>query len=139
MVRKRRPASTVPDVIIAFAAVGWTMALLFVIASFLDPDITEQEAGPVLARIFAASLATCATFVFVLGIALLRDDRNDPSHYIVPMIVGFLVGMIATSLFIQAVGAWVFAPFVLLVFTLRPVRRAIARALGRHVVAAVAP
>jgi hypothetical protein len=137
VVNRRRPASTVPDVLIAFAAVGWTMALFFLLASFLDPGLKDQDAGPVLAQTFAAALAACGTFIFVIGLALLREDRGDPSHYLTPMILGFLVGLAVTTLFLRGAGFWIFAPFPLLAFSARPLRRMVARSLGRAVNVAV--
>lgn len=137
VVNIRRPPSTLPDILIAFAAVGWAMAVSFLLASFLDPDLRGQDAGPVLARTFAAALATCGSFVFVIALALLRDDRGDASHYLTPMVIGFLVGLAVTSLFLSAAGFWVFSPFLLLIFSARPLRRAVARMLGRAPTAVV--
>ncbi len=137
VVNVRRPSSTVPDVLTAFAAVGWTMAVFFLLASYFDSTLTDQDAGPVLARIFAAALATCATFIFVIALALLRDGRGDLSHYITPLIVGCLVGAAVTSLFLKAAGFWIFTPLIFLVFSARPLRRIVARSLGRTTQATV--
>lgn len=130
--RESRPATSMPDLLIAVATIGWTMAGLFLLASFSNSNVTAGEAGPVLARIFAAALATCATFVLVIGIALLRDERRDPGHYVVPGTVGVLAGAITTGLFLQAAGAWIFAPLLLLILVLRPVRRFAGRLFGRR-------
>lgn len=127
-----RPATSIPDLLIAVATIGWTMAALFLIASFSNSNVTAGDAGPLLARVFAAALATCATFVLVIGLALLRDERTEPDHYVVPVSVGVLAGAVITGLFLQAAGAWIFAPLLLLVLVARPVRRLAGRVFGRR-------
>jgi hypothetical protein len=108
------------------------MAALFFLASFADDDVTAGEAGPLLARMFAAALATFATFVFVLALALLHDERRDWSHFGIPAVVGALAGVLMAFLLLSTAGAWIFAPLALLVLALRPVRRYLARLLGRR-------
>jgi hypothetical protein len=130
--RPRRPASTVPDLLVAIAVMGWAMAALFALASFSDDDVTAGEAGPLLARMFAAALATFATFVFVLALALLRDERNDWTHYGVPAVIGIVAGILIAFLLLETAGGWIFAPLLLLVFALRPVRAAASRLIGRR-------
>jgi hypothetical protein len=131
-VRPRRPVSTVPDLLVAIAVMGWAMAALFAVASFSDDNVTAGEAGPILARLFAAALGTFATFVFVLALALLRDERGDWTHYGVPTVVGVVAGTLVAFLLLETAGAWIFAPLLLLLFALRPLRSAVARALGRR-------
>lgn len=126
-VRKRRPATGVPDILFAFAATAWAMAATFLVASFLPGDATAGDAGRALARIFAAALFLSGLFVFLLGVGLLRDDRWQADHYRVPLVVGAVVGVLDAVLFLWPAGNLLFLPFVLIVFALRPVRRQLAR------------
>jgi hypothetical protein len=112
------------------------MAALFALASFSDDDVTAGDAGPLLARMFAAALAAFAAFIFVLALALLRDERGDWSHYGVPTVVGVVAGTLSAFLLLETAGAWIFAPLVLLVFALRPIRALVSRAMGRRPVGA---
>ena len=122
-VRPRRPATSVPDVLFALAAAGWAMALLFFLASYVNGDVTVGEAGRVLARLFAGALAIASAFTFMLGLVLLRDERSDADHYVVPMVIGTLVGALASLLFLTLHFELLFLPFLLVIFVLRPVRR----------------
>jgi len=111
------------------AATGWTMGAVFTVASVADSDVTAAAAGVTLARLFSAALAVCALFTFLLGLVLLRDDRGRTDHYVTPMIVGALIGGAEAVLFLWPADRWLFAPFVLIVFAFRPVRRLVARTL----------
>jgi hypothetical protein len=126
-IRRRRPATTVPDLAFALAAAAWTMAVIFFVGSFFDDDITSGEAGEILARFFAGSLAVAGAMFFLLGVALLRDERGQADHYVVPMAIGVIAGGIEALLFLAPAGSYLWLPFLLLVFALRPLRRAIAR------------
>ncbi len=128
-VRPRKPATGVPDLLFAMAAAGWAMGAAFTVASFVDSDITAGAAGVTLARLFSASLAVCSLFAFLLGLVLLRDDRGQIDHYVTPILVGALTGMAEAVLFLWPADRLLFAPFILIVFALRPVRRIVARTL----------
>lgn len=112
-----------PDVLFALAAAGWAMALLFFLASYINEDVTVGEAGRVLARLFAGALAIASAFTFMLGLVLLRDERGDADHYVVPMVIGTLIGALASLLFLTLHFELLFLPFLLVIFVLRPVRR----------------
>jgi hypothetical protein len=122
-IRPRRPATSVPDVLFALAAAGWAMAVLFFLASYINEDVTVGEAGRVLARMFAGALAIASAFTFMLGLVLLRDERGQADHYVIPMIIGTLVGALASLLFLTLHFELLFLPFLLVIFVLRPVRR----------------
>lgn len=122
-VRPRRPATSVPDVLFALATVGWTMAIVFVVASFTDDNITVGEAGKVLARLFAGALAVASGFTFLLGLVLLRNDRNQADHLLAPMAIGVLTGLLASMLFLTLQFRLLFLPFLLLFLVVRPIRR----------------
>lgn len=128
-IRPRRPATSVPDFCFALAAAGWMMAMVFFVSSFMDGDVTAGDAGRILARMFAAALAVTAAFAFMLGVLLLRDERNKGDHYVVPMAIGIVVGGLVAVLFLQLQFAWMFLPFLLFVFVIRPVRQ---RVFGRR-------
>ena len=128
-VRPRRPATTVPDLMFALATAGWAMAVVFVVASFLDDNITVGEAGRVLARLFAGALAVASLFTFLMGLVLLRGDRNHADHFRAPMGVGVVVGALDSWLFLELQFQLLFLPFLLLILVIRPVRQ---RVFGRR-------
>jgi hypothetical protein len=130
-VRRRRRATTAPDFLFAVAAMGVAMAAVFVAASFSDDNLTAGEAGQQLARLFAASLFASAALIFLLGFLLLRDERNQADHYVIPVAVGLAAGAMEAFFFLEPAGMWLLAPFALLVLALRPVRRSLAGILGR--------
>lgn len=131
-IRPRKPATSVPDLIFTLAFAGWTMALIFLASSFFDDDITAGEAGKVLARLFAGALALTSAFGFLLGLLLLRNQRRQRDHYVVPAFLGVGIGVLEAFLFLWAAAAVLFAPFLLLIFAFRGVRRAISRSLTRR-------
>lgn len=126
----RRPATAIPDLLIAFSAVAWTMAVVLVAASLGGNEITTGDAGRFLARIFAGALGLSGLLLLLLALSLLRDERGYGDHYRVPIGVGIAVGLMESALFLQPAGPWVFAPLVLLLFALRPLRRLLARSFG---------
>ncbi len=128
-VRPRRPATSVPDLFFALAMAGWAMAIFFFAASFLDNDVTVGEAGKILARMFAGALAVASAFTFLLGIVLLRDERNQAEHFRFPMAIGLVIGILVSLLFLTLHFELVFLPFLLLVFAFRPIRQ---RLFGRR-------
>ncbi len=101
------------------------MAAVFLAASFTNANVTANDAGEVLARVFAGLLVLSGGFVALIGVLLLRDDRHRADHYITPSIVGMVVGAVDSLLFLWPIASFLWAPFALLVFSLRPVRRLI--------------
>jgi hypothetical protein len=99
------------------------MAVLFFLASYINEDVTVGEAGRVLARMFAGALAIASAFTFMLGLVLLRDERGEMDHYVIPMVIGTLIGALASLLFLTLHFELLFLPFLLVIFVLRPVRR----------------
>ncbi|MEP7215986.1 MAG: hypothetical protein ABI782_07005 [Anaerolineaceae bacterium] len=131
-IRPRKPATSVPDLIFTVAFTGWTMAVIFLASSFFDDDVTAGEAGQVLARLFAGALALTSALGFVLGLLLLRDQRGQRDHYVVPALLGITIGVLEAFLFLWAAAALLFAPFLLLIFAFRGVRRTISRSLTKR-------
>ena len=131
-IRPPKPATSVPDLIFTVAFAGWTMALIFLASSFFDDDVTAGEAGKILARLFAGALALTSAFGFLLGLLLLRDQRRQRDHYVVPAFLGVTLGVLEAVLFLSAASAMLFAPFLLLIFAFRGVRRAVSRSLARR-------
>ena len=130
-VRPRRPATGVPDLLFAIATALATMAAVFAAASFLDEDLSNGDAGTDLARIFAGTLMLSAILLALMGFLLLRDERGRADHYRVPILIGLLVGGLEAAMFLDPRSPiLLLAPLALLIFVLRPVRRAIAAMLG---------
>lgn len=128
--RPRKPATTVPDVLFAGGMALLVMAVVFLVASFVDSDLSRGDAGTVLARAFAGTLAISALFAFLLGLLLLRDDRKQLDHFRTPLLLGAGIGAMEAWIFLAA-GPPIFmlGPLLLFVFALRPVRRSLAGAL----------
>lgn len=129
-IRPRKPATGVPDLIFTLAFAGCTMAAVFMAASFANNVVTGGEAGKVLARLFAAALALTSILAFALGMLLLRDERRGRDHYVVPAVLGAIIGVLEAWLFLLPAGTFLFAPFLLMVFAFRGVRRRISASLG---------
>lgn len=128
-VRPRRPATTVPDVLFAVGMALLTMSVVFFLATFLDDSLSAGDVGTTLARAFAGTLAVSAIFAFLLGLLLLRDDRDKLDRYRTPLLLGVAIGGLESWIFLKALPPLFLAgPVPLLVFALRPVRRALAGA-----------
>jgi Na+-driven multidrug efflux pump len=126
-VRPPRPATSVPDFLFALAMCAWVMAAIFVVATFTYDDLSAGDAGTDLARLFAASLALAGGCGFLIGVMLLRGERRRADHYVTPVIIGAVMGTLEAILFLWPAEAFLFAPFALLVFVFRPVRRHLSR------------
>jgi len=129
-IKPPRPATTVPDVLFACASTCFTMAVIFLIASFFSDDVTSGSAGKVLARFFAGTLLVSGLFLFALGYGLLRDERSNVDHYSFPIALGIVVGGLESFLFLLPAGQFLLAPLLLLVLAFRPVRRRLGRVVG---------
>jgi hypothetical protein len=126
-VRPPRPATSVPDFLFALAMCAWVMAAIFVVATFTDDDLSAGNAGTDLARLFAGSLVLAGLCGFLIGVMLLRGERRQTDHYVTPAIIGAVIGALEAVLFMWPAEAFLFAPFALLIFVFRPVRRHISK------------
>ncbi len=126
-VRPPRPATSVPDFLFALAMCAWVMAAVFVAATFTSEQLSAGDAGTDLARLFAGALALAGLCGFLIGVLLLRSERNQADHYLTPFALGAVIGAAEAFLFLVPAPALLFAPFLLLIFVFRPVRRGIAR------------
>ena len=128
-IRKRKSPGTLPDLLFAIGAAGWSMAFVLFIASFMDDNVTAGDAGRLLARIFAGALFISGLFVILLGLSLMRSTELHLEDYIFPVSLGVVVGALEAWLFLLPAGQWLFLPMLLLVFALRPVRSRIGQAV----------
>jgi len=103
------------------------MSAGFVVASFTDSNVTASDAGRQLAWLFAAALWMAGAVTLLLAVGLLREGRKRPGRYILPLAVGVGIGATEAALFLSAAGAFLLAPFVLLVVVVHPVHRRTAR------------
>jgi hypothetical protein len=124
-IRRTKEGGTLPDVLVGLAFVAWTMAVIFGIASFLTDSFTAGDAGRTLERIFAVALGFVGLLLFALAVLLLDENRGRGDHYLVPMMVGMGVGAAEALLFLAPAPGLLWLPPLFLVFTLRPLRRAI--------------
>lgn len=130
-VRPRRPATGVPDLVFAIAMAMATMGAIFYVATFVVDDLSTGDAGTQIARIFGGLLVLTAILTALIGILLLRGDRRQTDHYVVPVFVGAIIGGLEAAMFLNPGSALLLlAPLLLLFFVLRPVRRSISRAFG---------
>lgn len=130
-IRKRRPATTVPDLLVSVAGAAFFMGLSLFIASFVSEDNVGGATGVTLARLFAGVLAIVSVLLFTLARVLLRDERANPDRYIVPIAVGAIAGILFAILILGEAESAVALPSVLFIFALRPVRKLLARLAGR--------
>lgn len=120
-----------PDVLFAIGMALLVMSMVFAVASFMDDALSNGDAGTQLARIFAGTLFLSATFSFLLGLLLLRGERNRADHFVVPLVAGALMGGLEAAMFLNPkTPLLLLLPLVLLVFAFRPVRGVIARLFG---------
>ncbi len=126
-VRPPRPATSVPDFLFALAMCAWVMAGIFIVATFTYDELSAGDAGTDLARLFAASLVLAGACGFLIGVMLLRGERRRADHYVTPVIIGAVMGTLEAMLFLWPAEAFLFAPFALLIFVFRPVRRHLSR------------
>lgn len=131
-IRPPRPATTVPDVLFACAFTCFTMAVIFFIASFLSEDVVSGSAGRILARFFAGTLVVAGLLIFLLGYGLLREERRTVNHYSFPIGLGVVVGALESFVFLQTLEQLLFAPLLLLVFAIRPLRHRLMRLFSGH-------
>jgi hypothetical protein len=119
----------VPDIVFTLAVAAWAMALAIAVASLFGDSFTVGSAGRILARFFAAALGLSGLLLFLLGVVLLRDDRNERDHYRVPVLLGAGIGLAEAVIMLWPNEALLPLPLLFLVFALRPVRRRLADAL----------
>jgi hypothetical protein len=106
------------------------MAGIFLIATYTHDALNDGTAGTDLARLFAATLAVAGVCSFLIGILLLRDERGDSRHYVLPMALGGVIGTTEALFFLRPAPALLFAPFLLLIFVFRPFRGWLTGAIG---------
>jgi hypothetical protein len=119
-----------PDMLIAAAAATWCMAVFFLLASFLSGNVAAGEAGRMIERLFAAALAVAGLFLFSLGVSILGDDRVHPDHYRGPLLIGAVAGALESLLFVVPLPELLWAPPLLLLFALRPLRNLLGSTSG---------
>lgn len=116
-----RQPSLVPEPLICIAIALGVMGVIFLSFSFLG-IFAEGDAGKTLARLFAGSLFLSGLLLFLLGFGLLADRRGDNRYYVVPTILGTLIGSAASALFVAGTGGYVLLPFAFSILALRPFR-----------------
>lgn len=122
--RTSRPGgSVVSDALFFLAAGALTMAGVFFVTSFSQESVIAGDAGRMLARSFAGALALTATFMALMGAGLIREERGRTDHYLAPIAIGIVAGGIGAALFLTGMGRLLWAPSLLVVLALRPVRR----------------
>ncbi len=129
-IRRRKAATSVPDFLVACAIAAWVLSAVFIAASFVDASLAHDGPGKTIARMFAGLLLAAGVFIIAIAMLLLRDDRGNPDHYLVPAVIGMIVGAVEAVLFLWPAGNLVWAPLLLLALALRPLRRLVGRIVG---------
>lgn len=127
--RQARPGS-VPDVLMAFAFLAWTMAAVFLVASFVGDRVTSGDAGSTLAQLFAAALAGAGLLIFLLSLLLVGDSRGLKVRTGYAAGLGIIAGIVASALFLELAGFWMAAPFLLPLLAVRPAREWFLKGVG---------
>jgi len=79
-IRRRKAATGVPDFLVACAMAAWTLAALFVLASFMDATLAADGPGRTIALAFAGLLGASGVFIMLIAFLLLRDERSRADH-----------------------------------------------------------
>jgi hypothetical protein len=131
-IRTRRPATTVPDFLIACAGGTFTMAAALAAVTVLPGEnVINDDTGRALARTFAGLLTVSSFFLALMAFLLLRGERTDGSHYWTPLFLGAIAGVLMAWFFLAGWTNLLWAPPVLLLFSFRPIRRIVSSVLGR--------
>lgn len=129
-VRPRPQGNTIPDLLFAVTAACWTMAVVFAVITLTTDQVGGGRAGVTIARIFAGTLAFTGLLLFLLGVSILGEHRNRADHYIVPMLIGVVVGLLEAALLLAGSPEAMVLPPLALLLALRPVRRAFSAIFG---------
>ena len=130
-IRPRRPATVVPDLLFAVSIAAWVMAGIFFVATFTDDTLSAGNAGTDLARLFSGALVVAGACGFLIGVLLLRDERGNSDHYVFPIVIGAVIGVLEAILFLRPEPGLLFLPFLLLILVFRPFRRLVTGLLRR--------
>lgn len=129
-VRRQPRAGSMPDVVLTLSFAALTMAAVFFFASFGENRIATGEAGPGLARLFAASLGVVAFAAFLLGLMLLQERLHLGARFVYACMLGIVIGLLQTAVFLEAPGILLGAPPVLALVAVRPARERVLRGVG---------
>lgn len=129
-VRRQRPAGSVPDILMVLAFLGWTVAAVFLAASFAGDRVTSGDAGSTLAQMFAGALAFAALLVFLLGMLLLGESRGLGVRIGYAAALGVIAGILEASLFLESASFWMAIPFALPLLAVRPSREWFLKGVG---------
>ncbi len=121
-----REPSLIPDPLICLAAAFGAMGVVFLSMSF-SSAIIEDSAGRTLARLFAGSLLISGLLLFLLGHGLLHEWRGQSEYYAWPTLLGVIIGVSASLLFVAETGQVVAVPFFFTVLAIRPISRLMTR------------
>jgi hypothetical protein len=123
------PPTIVADIVLTAAFACWAMAVIVAVTGFTGDAF--GEAGRRIALMFAGSLVIAGGFLWLLGATLLRDARWSLESYAMPFAVGAIIGAVELVLLFNLWAFWLWAPPLLVIFALRPVRRALFRPFYR--------
>jgi hypothetical protein len=120
--QRRLRSGSLPDIVIVLAFTAVTMAVVFFVASFTSERVAAGEAGPTLARLFAGSLVAVALVTFLLGAMLFRENAYLGLRLTYAAILGAVIGVFESLLFLQGAGLLLGLPPVFALLAIRPVR-----------------
>jgi hypothetical protein len=120
----------VPDLLFAVSVAAWVMAGIFFVATFTDDSLSAGNAGTDIARLFSAALVVAGLCGFLIAMLLLRDERGNSEHYVFPIALGAIIGVLEALLFLRPAPGLLFLPFLLLILVFRPFRRMVTGLFG---------
>jgi hypothetical protein len=123
-IRPRRPATTVPDFLLACAGATLAMAAALAAATVVPGDVIHGDTGRALARVFAGTLVVASVMFTLMALLLLRDERTNGAHYWTPLLIGAIAGVLEAWFFLAGWASVLWLPPLLLLFAFRPLRRA---------------
>lgn len=127
---RRRPATIVPDVLIACALAAVVMGLVLATATLLGDEVVFGDTGRALARVFAGSLGVAGLLLFLIALVLLGDERRRGDHYRGTALAGAAVGAAEAGLFLAGSGRLLWIPPLFLILAVRPLRRLLTAMTG---------
>lgn len=113
----------IPDILLVVAAALACMGAVVLGSTLARTDDELAAVG----YMFAGSLAVAAVFVGLMAVALLGPARGRGEAYYAPVAVGLFAGAAEVVLLYDLQTIWMWAPPLLTVLALRPVRRRVFR------------
>ncbi len=119
--------------LLAAAATAFALGLLILAASFAGENVFGGGAGRFWARAFAGAGLLTGLFLALLALGLPGAGARAPRRHLAAIAAGAAAGALTGALLLDGAGREAaLAPLLLLLPALPPVRRGLARLVGRR-------